>query len=123
MPINAPTEAQEQRDLFHWAQLARGRYPELQLMYHIPNEGKRTTYTGARMKAEGMKPGVPDICLPVARGSYHALYIELKRTGASRVSEDQRAWLAKLTRVGNKAIVCRGWDAARAAIIEYLEME
>ena len=123
MPINAPTEAQEQRDLFRWAQLARGRYPELQLMYHIPNEGRRSTITGARMKAEGMKPGVPDICLPVARGPYHALYIEMKRTRASRVSEDQRAWLAKLMRVGNKAIVCRGWDAARAAIIEYLEME
>lgn len=123
MPINAPTEAQEQRDLFRWAQLARGRYPELQLMYHIPNEGKRSTITGARLKAGGLRSGVPDICLPVARGPYHALYIELKRTRASRVSEDQRAWLAKLTRAGNKAIVCRGWDAARAAIIEYLEME
>lgn len=120
--INAPTEAQEQRDLFRWARLALGRYPELQLMYHIPNEGRRSSITGARMKAEGMKPGVPDICLPVARGPFHALYIELKRTKGGRVSDDQYAWIAKLTRAGNKAIVCRGWDAARAAIIEYLEM-
>lgn len=122
MPINAPTEAQEQRELFRWARLARGRYPELQLMYHIPNEGRRSVATGARMKAEGLRPGVPDICLPVARGGFHALYIEMKRAKRGRVSEEQHAWLAALERAGNRAVVCRGWDQAREVIIDYLEM-
>lgn len=62
----------------------RRAHPELQLLYHVPNEGKRTWRTGARLKSEGLKPGVPDLCLPVARGKYHGLYVELKR-------RDQRA--------------------------------
>ena len=122
MPISTPTEAQEQRDLFRWAAYQRGIYPELQLMYHIPNEGKRTTYTGARMKAEGLRPGVPDICLPVARGPYHALYIEMKRTKHARVSEAQQGWLAALTRAGNRAVVCHGWEAASHEILAYLHL-
>lgn len=119
---NPPTEAQEQRDLFRWAALERGRYPELQLMYHVPNGGSRHPYEARNLKQQGVKPGVPDICLPVARGGYHALYIELKRTRNGRVSEDQRAWLGALARVGNKAVVCRGWNEARQEIEGYLNM-
>lgn len=120
--ISAPTEAQEQRDLFRWAAYESGMYPELCLMYHIPNEGKRSTTTGARMRLEGMKKGVPDICLPVARGGFHALYIEMKRTKGGRVSEDQQLWLARLSRAGNKAVVCKGWEAAKNEIIAYLRL-
>lgn len=75
-----PTESQEQQRLFQWARMESGRFPELELLYHIPNEGKRSRATGRRMVAEGLKKGVPDICLPVARGGSHGLYIELKRT-------------------------------------------
>lgn len=116
-----PTESQEQRALFCWAAYQQPRHPELRLMYHVPNEGKRTGATGARMRAEGLRPGVPDICLPVARGGYHALYIELKRLRGGRLSEDQRAWLSALSTAGNKAVVCRGWEAARKEIERYLE--
>lgn len=121
MPISAPTEAQEQRNLFRWAAYQRGRYPELALMYHIPNGGSRHPYEAHNLKEQGVKPGVPDICLPVARGPYHALYIELKRQKGGRVSEDQRAWLGALTRAGNRAVVCRGWDEARKEIEDYLK--
>lgn len=68
----------------------------------------------------GIKPGVPDICLPVQRGKYGALWIELKRRKGGTVSENQRAWLEKLSEYGHKAVVCKGWDEARAAIEEYL---
>ena len=70
-----PSESVEQQALFRWANFMSGQYPALLLMYHIPNEGKRSRSTGARMKAEGLKPGVPDICLPVPVGQYHGLYI------------------------------------------------
>ena len=76
--LPCPHEAAEQRNIFEWAGLMRRAHPELQLLYHVPNEGKRTWRTGARLKSEGLKPGVPDICLPVARGKYHGLYVELK---------------------------------------------
>ena len=47
-----PTESVEQQHLFQWARMASGKWPELELMYHIPNEGKRTRAGGGRMKAE-----------------------------------------------------------------------
>ena len=72
------TESQLQIQIFEWAQLMTGKYPELYLLYHIPNEGKRSIYYGAKLKREGLKSGVPDICLPIPKGQYCGLYIELK---------------------------------------------
>ena len=44
------TESQLQIQIFEWAQLMTGKYPELYLLYHIPNEGKRSIYYGAKLK-------------------------------------------------------------------------
>ena len=118
-----PTESEEQMMLFLWAGYMRCDIPELRLMYHIPNEGKRSMATGGRMRAEGLKKGVPDICLPVARGPHHALYIELKRAKGGRVSEEQKAWIDDLAAEGNLACVCHGWDDARKVILRYLGRE
>jgi hypothetical protein len=115
-----PTESAEQQLLFQWARMQSGKYPELTLLYHIPNEGKRSHKTGARMKAEGLKTGVTDICLPVARGGHHGLYIELKRVKNSRVTVAQMAWIEALTRQGYVAAVCRGADEAIELITRYL---
>lgn len=120
-PVNAvPTESDEQIALFRWAAYESKAMPELQMLYHIPNERKCSAQQGARMKAEGRKAGVPDICLPVARGGFHGLYIELKRTKGGKVSEEQAGWLKALQRCGYRAEVCKGWDAARGVIEEYL---
>lgn len=80
MKRQVPTESEEQQTLFRWAAMQCGKYPELALMFHIPNEGKRSWMTGGRMKAEGLKSGVPDIFLPVPRGEFHGLFVEMKRT-------------------------------------------
>lgn len=45
------SESEEQICLFRWAQWACGKYPELKLLFHVPNEGKRSAYTGARMRS------------------------------------------------------------------------
>ena len=116
-----PTEAQEQKALFEWAGFESGRYPELALLYHIPNEARRSYALGREMKAQGLKSGVPDICLPVPRGDYGALYIELKRRKDGRLSDNQRGWLNGLNRAGNMAVVCKGWEEARDTIIKYLK--
>ena len=116
-------EADEQEALFAWAEYQKGKYPELELMYHIPNGGSRNKAEAARLKAQGVKPGVPDICLPVPRGKYHGLYIELKRSKGGRVSSDQTIWLEKLMRHGYAVALCFGWDDARDIIIKYLEVE
>ncbi len=115
-----PLESNEQQTLFEWAKRMEGRWPELRMLYHIPNEGKRRQRTGARMKAEGMKSGVPDICLPVARGEHHGLYIELKRRRNSKVTKEQLDWIADLVAQGYVAAVCRGCDEAISLITRYL---
>lgn len=115
-----PTESAEQRAVFEWAERMSGRWPELKLMYHIPNEGKRSRITGARMKAEGMRGGVPDICLPVARGGHHGLYIEMKRVKNSKVTREQLEWIEDLVGQGYVAAVCRGCDEAINLITRYM---
>lgn len=114
------TESVEQICLFRWAEFAKGKYPELDLLYHIPNEGKRSVSAGARLKQEGLKSGVPDICLPVARGLYHGLYIEMK-VGRNKPTENQNRWLKNLAEQSYKTAVCYGWDEASKLIISYLE--
>ena len=59
MELKRMSESEEQQALFRWAQFVAGRYPELKMMYHIPNEGKRSAACGARLKAEGLRPGGP----------------------------------------------------------------
>ena len=121
-PANtSPLERDEQELLFEWLEYAAVAHPELELAFHIPNGGRRNAREAHNLRLQGVKAGVPDICLPVPRGGYGALYIELKRKHGGRLSEDQRKWLAALNRVGNKAVVCKGFEEAKKAIEEYLE--
>jgi hypothetical protein len=120
MRNNTPKESSEQIALFQWAEFAAGRYPELRLLYHIPNGGSRNAIEAHNLRLQGVKAGVPDICLPVPKGGYAALYIELKRKSKGRVSDAQRGWIEALKRAGNCALVCKGFDEARNTILEYL---
>ena len=118
-----PTEHQEQAALFAWSDWMETVMPELSLMHAIPNGGKRDKVTAARLKAEGVKPGVPDICLPVPRGDKHGLYIEMKRRRGGSVSADQLKWLDNLMRQGYECHVCRGCEEARQVILDYLKRD
>lgn len=120
--LPVPSESVEQTCLFRWAGYTSAAHPELELMYHIPNGGKRNITTAKRLKAEGVKAGVPDIHLPVPRGSYHGLYIELKRQKGSDTTENQDWWIEQLSKQGYFTAVCKGWEAATKVILEYLEM-
>lgn len=118
------TERAEQVALLQWCAVRERTCPALALLYAIPNGGQRDVRVAARMKAEGVKPGVPDLHLPVARHGQHGLYIELKRRasrmGRGRVRPAQQWWHDRLRLEGYRVVVCEGWDAARDAIMEYL---
>lgn len=114
------SEEEEQKKVFEWAEYNVGRYPELQLLYHIPNEGKRGRKAAGTLKALGVKKGVPDICLPVRRGRYGALYIELKAKDG-KISKDQNRWLHMLNEAGNAVCICYGGDSAILAIKKYIK--
>ena len=109
----------EQVALFKWAHWESRTVPELALLFAIPNGGKRNKATAGKLKAEGVKPGVPDICLPVACGKYHGLFIELKAEGG-RPTLVQLEWQIKLIAQGYEAVICRGWEQAKKTIETYL---
>lgn len=115
-------ESEEQTAIIEWANIMQHRVPELALLYHVPNGGSRNVVEAKRLKAQGVKSGVPDLVLPVARGKYHGLYIELK-TLRGRVSDTQKQWLDALRNQGYAAIVCRSADEAIAMIAKYLAGE
>lgn len=116
-----PSEAHEQMALFQWAEWSVGKYPELALMFHIPNGGSRNVKEAANLKRQGVKAGVPDVFLPVARGNFHGLFIELKRANGGRVSVDQKKMLIALRDQGYEAVVCHGFEDAANVIQNYLE--
>ena len=74
------SEAQHQAYVIKWSQQPsiRRQWPELALLHHIPNGGTRDAVEAKHLKQQGVKSGVPDLCLPVPRGQYHGLYIEMK---------------------------------------------
>jgi hypothetical protein len=95
-------------------------YPELEFLYAIPNGGFRHKAVAGKMKAQGVRAGVLDFNLDVARGGYHGLRIELKRRVGGTVSLAQKAWIVELTHQGYLAVVCRGWEEARDRLVGYL---
>lgn len=112
----------EQECVIRWSQQPkiRSKYPELKLLYHVPNERKCSAAEGARLKRMGVKAGVPDLCLPVARGNHHGLYIEMKAT-SGKLADTQKWWQMELNEQGYLSVVCYGWEQAVHSLEMYLE--
>jgi hypothetical protein len=87
-----------------------------------PMQGKGPRIVGAEMVAEGMMPGMCDMCLPVARGGHNALYVELK-VNKNKPTENQKAVIKKLNKWGNLAIVCWGQDQVKEQLLKYIALE
>lgn len=114
-------EGQEQAALMREIEL---RYPEVfELIYHVPNGGHRAKAVAAKLKAQGVKAGIPDLALPMARGGYFGLYIEFKATvDPAPVSPSQDACISRLNSQGYLAIVCRGHFDAMECLRAYLAL-
>lgn len=113
-------EGGHQEAIIQWCQYRKGIYPELDLLYHVPNGGKRDRTTATVLKRQGVKAGVPDLVLPVARSGYHGLYVELKAPGG-KLEPSQVEYLEGVEQQGYLALVCVGWQAAVEALADYLE--
>ena len=114
------SEAQEQKVIFEWAEWNKNKYPELEMLMHTVNEGKRSPRVGAELKRMGMKRGFPDISLLVPNKKYHGLFIELKADKTKRLTREQKEWLDNLNKYGYKAVRCNGSEEAIQVIKEYL---
>lgn len=113
-------ERAEARSFMRKVRLWEKVHPELQLLHHIPNGGKRDIATAQQLWREGVRPGIPDYFLPVPRQGFNGLYIELKRVRGGEVSPEQKALIPRLRAQGYRVEVCRGWKAAWAVLEDYL---
>ena len=116
------TEHQEQVALMKLCSWGVGPYKDAQEIFAIPNAGKRSMFVGRQMKAEGLRVGVPDLFLPVARHRYYGLFIEMKRRDGGVASEAQADRINRLRLAGYFVAVCPGADAAWAVIKHYLTL-
>jgi hypothetical protein len=116
-------EEQEQRALLLWADtLAVAQEPRLAWLYHTPNGGKRSKATAGRLKAMGVKAGVPDLHLPVPSRGYHGLWLEMKASG-QHPTPAQVHWLESLATQGHCCGVYTTWHKAAEHLCWYLERE
>lgn len=112
-----PTEAEEQIAVVEYCE-ARN-IP----VFHIPNGGQRGKACAANLKRQGVRAGVPDLCIPLARKGYHGLYIEMKRRKNYKVRPTQVTWLKRLNKEGYLARICAGADSAIELIRQYVADE
>lgn len=102
-----PTEHEEQREFVSWF---RQNFRDVRI-FAIPNGGARGLREAARLKLEGVSPGVPDTFIPA-----WGLWIEFKRQKGGRVSAEQADWIAYLIGCGYQAEVARGCEEAKKII-------
>ena len=116
-----PTQSEHhlQVECLRWLRL---QYPDI-LCYAIPNGGQRNTIVAAKLKEEGATAGVPDLHIPVPRGRYASLYIEMKNGKAGRLSDHQKEIIPRLQAYGNKVVVCRNFEEFQQEITNYLTMQ
>lgn len=103
--------------------------PELKWIFAVPNGGQRDKITAAKLKHEGVKPGVPDTFFPLPCAEYAGLFIEMKRSGdkatkrrAGSTSDVQDEWIAYLRSVRYACSVCFDWRSAARDIQSYVEL-
>lgn len=112
-----------QVEIVQWARKEELRRKELSLLYHIPNGGARSRSQGMKFKALGVRPGVPDLYLPVARGGYFGLWLEVKDGDKGVVSDVQKLWHARLKEEGHCVGVIRTVKEGIDALTAYLNLK
>lgn len=127
------SEHAHQAAFFEWASLQR--FPGIELLHAVPNGGDRpkVTRTGKggkevtfspeanRLKAEGVKAGVPDVLWPVPRGGFIGLAIEFKY-GDGVPTKEQRERIDRMQRHGWLAVICWDWESAARVMVGYAGM-
>ena len=114
------SEHGQQTALFAWAALpeTKATCPGIENMFAIPNGGERNLKVASNLKAEGVRAGVADVFLPVARRGLHGLFLEMK-FGKNSTTPEQKEFLSNVELQGFATAVCYSFERAKAAILAY----
>ena len=92
--------------------------PSLLKLFHIPNGGLRSKSVAIKLKAEGVRSGIPDLFYPEARGGFFGLWIEMKKPdGTTSISQEEV--IPELRRDGYRVVVCDNVKDAWGILWEY----
>ena len=114
-------ESDNQIALFKWLKLNESKHPAIKWIFHPPNGQKRDIRVAKRLKDEGVKAGIHDICIPYASQGKNGMFIEMKAP-KGRLTDRQKEFKQYLEKNNYKSVVCYSWIEARDEIIEYLEL-
>lgn len=101
----AQPEQMEQAKVIAWARANENNYSYLWLLHCSLNGVKMTKAQAGRAVAQGMKKGVADLFLPVKKGIFSGLYIEMK-SEKGRISIEQSKFLKAVSDNDYSAFVC-----------------
>lgn len=125
-----PTEGAQQCATFAWiAHTGRRLDIRMEWIFHVPNGGDRDRVIAGRLKSQGVRAGVWDICIPIPCGKWHGAWIEMKKPDlynpdkpGAGLSKEQKAFGMAMHRSGYYTQVCYTWRSAAVAICQYLEI-
>lgn len=115
------SESTEQENVISWCLHHERLYPDLKWIHHCPNGGSRKKLEAYRLKAQGVKAGVPDLHLPIPKGKYIGLYVEMKYDKGT-IQKSQEEWITGMAAAGHYACVCYGYEIAVQVIESYVKL-
>lgn len=128
MAVYPKSEHDEQVAVMDWIFMNTNKYPELDLVFSVPNGARLASGRDKRLaairanylKAEGMRPGAPDLVIPSPRGGYHGMFLEMKAMGGT-LKENQEQFIVEAERYNYFCAVAYGADEAIEILQHYLE--
>lgn len=108
-----------QAALVEWASWKKSEIPALKWLFAVANGGLRNKVVAGKLKKEGVKAGVSDLFLAIARGGYHGMWIEMKY-GSGKPTEKQWEFLNGMSVEGYYCIIAWNWEQAALDILKYL---
>jgi len=111
------TEHQIQSSFFQWIRIARKDLEPY--IFAIPNGGLRSKWAGAKLKREGLKPGVFDIFIAIPNARWHGLWLEFK-AGKNKLTDNQIIFMNNMVKNNYECAVCYSFEAAKAFLEIYL---
>lgn len=110
--LPAKNEHELQKQVVRWC-----AFKGYSRFFAVPNAARRNFRTAGRMRAEGMRAGVPDLVFYGPRGS--VLWVEMKNGNKGELSAAQAEMHADLYHCGHTVIVARTFQEATDAITKF----